>query len=164
MNQLTIKEKVELLVSEDTFTTASINDEYFKIKLSDGPVGLRMPTKEFPNGKPTYCLPSVVTIANSFNENVAYNIGKVLATQCINENVDIILAPGINIKRTPLCGRNFEYFSEDPYLAGHLATYYVKGIQDLGIWIKPMSPGLAGRFLSTVPPRKSTALLFNSSD
>lgn len=133
MKILSLKDKIDLLVAADTFHTAKINDDFFEIKLSDGPVGLRMPTDEFKNGKPTYCLPSVVSIANSWNEHVAYNIGQVLATQCINENVDIILAPGINIKRTPLCGRNFEYFSEDPYLAGHLASYYVNGIQNLGI-------------------------------
>lgn len=133
MKQLSILEKCKLLVSEDTFSTYGINDEIFSIKVSDGPVGLRMPTKQFPLGKPTYCLPSVTTIANSWNKDVAYNIGKVLASQCINENVDIILAPGVNIKRTPLCGRNFEYFSEDPYLAGKLASQYVNGVQDLGI-------------------------------
>lgn len=133
MSKLTINEKIRLLVSEGEFNTININDDFFSLKLSDGPVGLRMPTKEFPKGKPTYCLPSVTTIANSWNKNTAYEIGKVLATQCIEENVDIILAPGVNIKRTPLCGRNFEYFSEDPYLAGNLASYYVNGVQDLGI-------------------------------
>ena len=66
--------------------------------MSDGPAGLRMPTSEYPAGKPTYCLPSISLLANSFNEDVLYNVGKVLATQCINEHVDIILAPGVNIK------------------------------------------------------------------
>ena len=81
-----------------------------------------MPTDIYPLGKPQFCLPCMNVLACSFNENVLYDIGRCLASQCINENVDIILAPGINIKRTPLCGRNFEYFSEDSYLTGILAS------------------------------------------
>ena len=135
MKKLSRKEKSQLLVAAGLFTTMHINEDLFTIKLSDGPAGLRMPTSEYPAGKPTYCLPCISLLANTFNEDVLYNVGQVLASQCINENVDIILAPGINIKRTPLCGRNFEYFSEDPYLVGKLASSYVKGIQDKGIGV-----------------------------
>ena len=135
MNNLTKKEKSQLLVAATTFETKGINDKFISIKVSDGPAGLRMPTDEFPAGKPTYCLPCVSLLANTFNEDVLYNVGQVLASQCINENVDIILAPGINIKRTPLCGRNFEYFSEDPYLTGVLASSYVNGIQSKNIGV-----------------------------
>ncbi len=93
-----------------------------------------MPTDDYPAGKPqNYCLPSIFVLANTWNKDCAYLLGKALASQCIEEKVDIVLAPGINIKRTPLCGRNFEYFSEDPYLTGILASGYVNGVQDLGI-------------------------------
>lgn len=134
MKKLSIQEKCQLFVSESTFTTKAINEEFFSLKLSDGPAGLRMPTEKYPEGKPQdICLPSMMVIANTWSKECAYLMGNVLASQCIDENVDIVLAPGINIKRTPLCGRNFEYFSEDPYLTGILASEYIKGIQDLGI-------------------------------
>ena len=133
MKDLSIKEKCELLVNEKLFETKHINEDFFAIKMNDGPAGLRMPTDTYPLGKPQFCLPCMNVLACSFNENVLYDIGRCLASQCINENVDIILAPGINIKRTPLCGRNFEYFSEDSYLTGILASNYVKGVQSLGI-------------------------------
>ena len=134
MKQLTGKEKCELLVAKETILSKeSSNGKIFAIKFSDGPAGLRMPTDKYPLGKPQLCLPSINTIANSFNEEIAFAIGKCLASQCIEENVDVILAPGMNIKRTPLCGRNFEYFSEDPYLTGIQATQFVNGVQSLGI-------------------------------
>lgn len=132
-SKLSVYEKCKLLVSESSFKTAQISEDLFSIQMSDGPIGLRIPTEQFPQGKPQYCLPCTNILACSFNEDVVFNIGKCLASQCIKENVDVVLAPGINIKRTPLCGRNFEYFSEDPYLTGILAIEYIKGVQSLGI-------------------------------
>ena len=130
---MNIKEKCEALVAFSAFNTKDINEDFIDIKLSDGPAGLRMPTEDYPMGKPQFCFPCVSILSCSFNNEVLFNVGKALASQCINNNVDILLAPGVNIKRTPLCGRNFEYFSEDPLLTGILASEYIKGLQSLGI-------------------------------
>ena len=127
MKDLTLKEKLLLLVSEDNFTTYAIKGKVKKLSVSDGPCGLRK------NGKPANCYPSPHVLANGWDRDAAYNVGRAIASDCIDAGEDVILAPGVNIKRTPLCGRNFEYFSEDPFLAGVLGAEYVKGVQDLGI-------------------------------
>ena len=82
---------------------------------------------------PSICYPSAQTIANSWDKDVAKNVGISLASDCIDNNIDIILGPGINVKRTPLCGRNFEYYSEDPYLTSELSSEYVLGVQNQGV-------------------------------
>ena len=130
---MNIKEKCEALVAFSAFNTKDINEDFIDIKLSDGPAGLRMPTDDYPMGKPQFCFPCVSILSCSFNNEVLFNVGKALASQCINNNVDVLLAPGLNIKRNPLCGRNFEYFSEDPFLSGKMAASYVNGVQSLGV-------------------------------
>ena len=77
------------------------------------------------------------TIANSWDESLGEEIGKALGEEASALGVDVLLGPGLNIKRSPLCGRNFEYFSEDPYLAGKMAASYVRGIQSQGIYACP---------------------------
>ncbi len=79
------------------------------------------------------CFPTAATIANSWDEKLGEEIGTALAEEAVTMDVNVILGPGLNIKRSPLCGRNFEYFSEDPYHAGKMAAAYVKGIQSKGI-------------------------------
>ncbi len=130
---LNIDEKLQLLVAEDDFTTNSCNGKVKKLTLSDGPCGLRRGTVENPKGEPSICYPSPGVLASSWDKNLSKKVGEAIASDCIDANVDIILAPGVNVKRTPLCGRNFEYFSEDPYLAAELAAEYVLGCQSLGI-------------------------------
>ena len=73
------------------------------------------------------CFPTLSTVANSWDEKLARQIGRALGEEAAVQGVDILLGPGLNIKRSPLCGRNFEYFSEDPYLSGKMAAAYVRG-------------------------------------
>ncbi len=101
---------------------------------SDGPHGLR---KQEGVGDhlglnaslPATCFPTAATVANSWDTALAEEVGEALGCEARSQGVDILLGPGLNIKRSPLCGRNFEYFSEDPYLSGKLAAAYVRGIQ-----------------------------------
>ena len=76
-------------------------------------------------------------IANSWDPELGEEIGKALGEEAAAQNVNIVLGPGLNIKRSPLCGRNFEYFAEDPYLAGKMAAAYIRGIQSQGVYACP---------------------------
>ena len=134
MKELTIQDKLKLLVSEDYFTTYEIAGIVPKISVADGPCGLRKRRNvELETPTPANCYPSPHVFANSWDREAVKNVGKAIAADCADMNEDVILAPGVNIKRTPLCGRNFEYFSEDPYLTGVLATEYVKGLQESNV-------------------------------
>jgi beta-glucosidase len=84
-------------------------------------------------GIPSTCFPTEATVANSWNVELGEKVGAFLGTEAVSQGVSILLGPGINMKRIPICGRNFEYFSEDPYLAGKMAAAYVRGIQSKGI-------------------------------
>lgn len=108
------------------------------ITLCDGPHGLRRPQEKSelhaPNASlPATCFPAACATASSWDRDLLRQIGVALGEECAQEQVAIILGPGVNIKRNPLCGRNFEYFSEDPLLAGELATAYIEGVQSQGI-------------------------------
>ncbi len=108
------------------------------IMVCDGPHGLRKKKEkkekgELMSSKPATCFPTAVTTASSWNEELIEKMGEALGEECLEEKVSVLLGPGINIKRSPLCGRNFEYFSEDPYLAGKIGTAFVKGVQSKGV-------------------------------
>lgn len=106
---------------------------------SDGPHGLRKQKNAKDNGvsesEPATSFPTAATTAASWNPENVYEMGKAIATECAHHEVDVLLGPGINIKRNPLCGRNFEYFSEDPLLAGKMGVAEVKGVQDNGVGV-----------------------------
>lgn len=109
---------------------------------SDGPHGIRKQAGEGDHlglnaSLPATCFPTAATVANSWNLGLGKEIGKALGKEAAAQDVHILLGPGLNIKRTPLCGRNFEYFSEDPYLSGKMAAAYIKGIQEEGIYSCP---------------------------
>lgn len=134
-----ISNKIKLLSGKNEWQTYESEELGIKsIRFSDGPHGLRKlinPT-ELSNRKGTVsatCFPTSSSLANTFNIDLAYRVGEGIAKECINNNVDVLLGPGLNIKRSPLCGRNFEYFSEDPYLSGKMAAGYVNGVQSLGV-------------------------------
>lgn len=135
INKMTLEEKASLCVGKDYWNSENIERlDIPSIKMSDGPHGLRVQKKNGDNlgvnkSEVAICFPSSATIANSWDKDVAYNLGKTLGEEAKSENVNIVLGPGVNIKRSPLGGRNFEYFSEDPYLTGIMATQYVKGLQ-----------------------------------
>lgn len=108
------------------------------IMLCDGPHGLRKEDTEhffFNNPKiiKSTCFPTATALASTFDEELVNRMGKALGEECRKENVAVLLSPGINIKRLPICGRNFEYFSEDPYLSGKLSVALIQGIQSKGV-------------------------------
>ena len=139
IEKLSLEEKASLCAGSDYWTTKDIERVGIpKIKMSDGPHGLRVQNNKADNlgineSEISICFPSCATVANSWDLNLIYKMGKALGEEANSEGVNIVLGPGVNIKRSPLCGRNFEYFSEDPYLAGKLGEYYVKGIQEEGV-------------------------------
>ncbi len=107
-----------------------------KIVMNDGPCGVRKPLiQDFDNQGDilvSVCMPNPSALAASFDQEAVYENGRLLAEDCLSKNVHILLAPGVNIKRNALCGRNFEYFSEDPYLSGILGSQYVRGLEENG--------------------------------
>ncbi len=139
ISQMTLEEKVSLLSGKDFWQTKSIERlEIPHIYLADGPHGLRKQAKSADHlglnpGVPATCFPTAAAVANSWDSKLTEKIGVAIGKEAVSHNVNVLLGPGMNIKRDPLCGRNFEYFSEDPYLTGKLAAGYIKGIQSHGI-------------------------------
>lgn len=138
IKNLTLDEKISLLCGEGTWSTNNANGKIRSLSLCDGPSGLRkVDTTTKVNGKyptiPATAMPTLSTVSNTWDPDLAELDGSTIADDCIENNVDVLLAPGVNIKRTPLNGRNFEYFSEDPYLAGVMAKRYIDGVQKKGI-------------------------------
>ncbi len=135
ISKMTLKEKASLCVGADYWNTLEISRLGIpKITMSDGPHGLRVQKTGSDNlginkSETSICFPACSTISNSWSRDLAYKLGNALGQEANYQEIDIVLGPAINIKRSPLCGRNFEYFSEDPYLTGILATEYVKGLQ-----------------------------------
>lgn len=134
---LTLDEKISLVSGKDFWHTVNIDDSPVKVPsvmVSDGPHGLRKQSDVADNlgvndSIVAVCFPSAAGLAASFDTQLMANTGRTLGEECQAENVSTILGPAINIKRSPLCGRNFEYFSEDPYLAGKMSAAYIKGVQ-----------------------------------
>lgn len=139
IKKLTLEEKCHLLSGRDFWSTVGIEAKGVpSIFLSDGPHGVRRQEGAGDqlglNGSlPATCFPTAATIANSWDTELGEAIGEALGDEAASEGVQVLLGPGLNIKRSPLCGRNFEYFSEDPYLAGKMAAAYVRGIQKNGV-------------------------------
>ena len=139
VKELTIDEKASLTSGANVWQTKAIDRlDIPAIWMTDGPHGLRKQENEGDNlgileSKPSVSFPSESTTACSFDRKLLYRIGQELGKECNAENVHLLLGPGVNIKRSPLCGRNFEYFSEDPLLAGELGAAYVQGVQSQGV-------------------------------
>jgi beta-glucosidase len=137
--QLTIEEKASLCLGSDFWHTAEIERLGIpKLMVSDGPHGLRAQLDEADHvgiggSVPATCFPPAAGIASSWNPDLCESVGKALAREARKWGVSVVLGPGINMKRSPLCGRNFEYLSEDPWLAGELARAMVSGVQSLGV-------------------------------
>ena len=130
-------ERYKYLTGLSSWEIASYQDPNHVVILNDGPSGLRKPlSQDFYKQEDVYssvCMPTPSALAASFDEELCYKNGKLLALSCLNYNTNILLAPGVNIKRYALCGRNFEYFSEDPFLVGILASQYINGLEDSGV-------------------------------
>lgn len=139
ISQMTLEEKCSLLSGGTQFTTKALERLGIPaIFLSDGPHGVRKQAGAADHlglnpSLPATCYPTAATVANSWDADLAEQIGEHLGVEAAAQGVSVLLGPGLNIKRNPLCGRNFEYFSEDPYLSGKLAAAYVRGIQSQGI-------------------------------
>ena len=140
LERLTLEEKIGMIHGNGLFKTAGVERLGIpELKFADGPMGVR---NDFENAKwktiglsydfVSY-LPSNTSIASSWNKEVAYQVGQVLGEEARGRGKDMILAPGINVKRSPLCGRNFEYMSEDPYLIKELAVPLIKGVQEADV-------------------------------
>lgn len=139
IGKMTLEEKASLLSGKDFWQTADIKRLGIpSMTLSDGPHGIRRQAGESDHlglnaSVPATCFPTAATVANSWNPGLGEELGSYLGEEAVSQGVNVLLGPGLNIKRSPLCGRNFEYFSEDPYLAGKMAAGYVKGIQSQGV-------------------------------
>lgn len=143
IEKMTLEEKAALLSGKGEWQTWDIPRlEIPSVFCSDGPHGIR---KQAGTGDhlglnpslPATCFPTAATVANSWDTELGEEIGKALGEEASAQGVNVVLGPGLNIKRSPLCGRNFEYFSEDPYLAGKMAAGYVRGIQSQGVYACP---------------------------
>ena len=143
IEKMTIEEKAAFLSGKGEWQTRDFERLGIpSIFCSDGPHGIR---KQAGAGDhlglnaslPATCFPTAATIANSWDIELGEELGQTLGEEAMAEGVNVLLGPGLNIKRSPLCGRNFEYFSEDPYLAGKMAASYVRGIQSQGVYACP---------------------------
>lgn len=133
-SQLTLQEKAALCVGMNTWQTVAIERLGIpSITMSDGPHGVRRATDIASDSLPATCFPTASALAASWDVDLIYELGQALADECIALGVDIVLGPGNNMKRTPLCGRNFEYYSEDPFLGGEMATRFINGVQSKGV-------------------------------
>jgi len=138
IGKLTLEEKAVLLQGKTCWTTWDIPRLGIpSMTVADGPHGLRRPAsnKQLTIRKsiPATCFPTSAAMANSWDPELAEEMGKALGLEAASLGVHVLLGPGLNIKRSPLCGRNFEYYSEDPYLAGKMAAASIRGIQSQGV-------------------------------
>lgn len=139
LKELTLEEKCAMLSGAETFKTRGMPQHGIpQIWLSDGPHGLRKQAGESDHlglnpSVPATCFPTASAVANSWDAALGEEIGAALGEEAAAQEVSVLLGPGLNMKRNPLCGRSFEYFSEDPYLAGKLAAGYIRGIQSKGV-------------------------------
>ena len=127
---LDLEQKCALLSGETVFTTRALPGKGIPaITLSDGPNGVRKQAGAADHlglnpSVPATCFPTSATVANSWDPALGQAVGRAMGEEAAAQGVSVLLGPGLNIKRSPLCGRNFEYFSEDPYLAGKMAAAY----------------------------------------
>lgn len=139
ISQMTLKEKASLCSGKDFWHLKGIKRLGIpEIMVCDGPHGLRKQNSEnkevgLTNSYPATCFPTAATTACSWDPDLLYEMGQALGEECLKEEVSVVLGPGVNMKRSPICGRNFEYFSEDPELAGNLAAALINGVKSKGI-------------------------------
>ncbi|MCR2803820.1 beta-glucosidase family protein [Paenibacillus soyae] len=136
---MTLEEKAGLCSGLDTWHLKGVERLGIpSVMVTDGPHGLRKQASSADhlglfNSVPATCFPSAAGVASSWNRELIERMGQALGRECQAENVAVLLGPGANIKRSPLCGRNFEYFSEDPYLSSEMAAHHIMGVQSQGV-------------------------------
>ena len=140
VNDLTLEEKASLTSGGDAWHLQGVETKGIPgYMITDGPHGLRKSLAsstgetDLNDSVPATCFPTASAVANSWDAALGEEIGAALGEEAAAQEVAVLLGPGLNTKRSPLCGRNFEYFSEDPYLSGKMAASYVRGIQSNGI-------------------------------
>jgi beta-glucosidase len=140
LGELTLEEKAALCSGISSWETTPIKRLGIPSAfVADGPHGIRKEKQRaslgniFQESIPSTCFPPACTLAATWNKELVYAVGRAIGEEALEQEVDTVLGPGINIKRNPLCGRNFEYFSEDPYLTGELAASYIDGVQSTGV-------------------------------
>lgn len=139
VKQMTVEEKAGLCSGQDFWHTKAIERLGIPaVMVSDGPHGLRKQDQEADHlglneSIKAVCFPAGCALAASFDRRMTTRLGEALGEECQAENVAVILGPAVNIKRSPLCGRNFEYYSEDPYLASEIAASHIKGVQSKNV-------------------------------
>ncbi|MFA5443073.1 MAG: glycoside hydrolase family 3 C-terminal domain-containing protein [Bacilli bacterium] len=139
IKQLSLNKKLKLLYGDGFWKVRGVEElELEPFYVSDGPHGLR---KQVEKGDqigimpayPATCFPTAAMLACSFDEHLIHEMGQAIAKEALHQQVAVVLGPGVNIKRNPLCGRNFEYFSEDPLLSGKMGAAFIRGVQSLGV-------------------------------
>ncbi|MBQ8960662.1 MAG: glycoside hydrolase family 3 C-terminal domain-containing protein [Ruminococcus sp.] len=137
ISQMTLEEMASLCSGADFWHTKAVERLGIpQMMVSDGPHGLRkqdLSSDNFNQSIKAVCFPAACALACSFDKDLIFRLGEALGNECQAEDVGVILGPGANIKRSPLCGRNFEYFSEDPYLASNIAASHIKGVQSRNV-------------------------------
>jgi len=138
---MSLEEKVQFCSGADFWSTKALTDHKIpSITLTDGPHGIRKisgggATPGASQTAPATCFPPACTTACSWDRGLLQEMGSAIGKEALQEGVSIVLGPGVNIKRNPLCGRNFEYFSEDPFLTGELAKAWINGVQSEGVGV-----------------------------
>ena len=132
---LSLDEKLSLVTGVGFWHTKSFGGKIKHLELSDGPHGIRKQAEGAQNNdsEPAICYPTASALACTFDTGIVGRIGDELGKESKEKGVSVLLGPGVNMKRSPLCGRNFEYYSEDPYLAGRMATSFINGVQQNGV-------------------------------
>ncbi len=139
IDHMTLEEKASLCSGKNFWKLKGIGRLGIpSIMVTDGPHGLRKQAGDADHlglnvSVPATCFPTAVTSASSWDVGILYEMGEAIGEECVQEQVAVVLGPGVNMKRSPLCGRNFEYFSEDPFQAGEMAAAWVSGVQSKGI-------------------------------
>lgn len=139
IDKMSLKDKIRMTSGKDNWRTEEFPSLGIpKITLSDGPHGLRHQEEEqdhlgINESNPATCFPPACLSAASFDDDLLYEMGRAIGIEALHDGVQVVLGPGVNIKRNPLCGRNFEYFSEDPYLSARLSSAWIKGLQSTGV-------------------------------
>ncbi len=134
LKQMTLEEKVSLCSGADAWHTRAIERLGIPaIRMTDGPHGVRRPYDDDHGSWPATSFPTASAMAATWNVGLTRRVGEALAEETKTKGCDILLGPAVNIHRAPMCGRNFEYYSEDPYLAGRMAVAYIQGLQSRGV-------------------------------
>ncbi|MGW8225585.1 MAG: glycoside hydrolase family 3 C-terminal domain-containing protein [Anaerolineales bacterium] len=137
IEKMTLEEKAALCTGAGPWTTTPVEHLGIpRLIVTDGPHGVRRveDINTFVTASlPATCFPSAACMASTWDVDLIHKVGEAIGEECIAQEVDVILGPGVNMKRTPLCGRNFEYYSEDPYLAGEIAVGFINGVQSKGV-------------------------------